>query len=155
MDLEEIKKLIEALEKSHLKKIIVKSKDGGEVHLEKESEYHARASEAYIPPPPPAAEGRKTHFEHPAATPHETQKEAEGGTFISSPLVGTFYESPSPEDPPFVKAGDQVDENTVVCIVEAMKVMNEVKAGIKGTIKEVLVDNAQPVEFGTKLFLVE
>lgn len=77
------------------------------------------------------------------------------GTFVSSPMVGTFYLSPSPEDPPFVSVGDKVDKNTVLCIVEAMKVMNEVKAGLSGIIEEILVENAHPVEFGTKLFRIK
>lgn len=71
---------------------------------------------------------------------------------IDSPIVGTFYQAPSPGADPFVAEGQQVDEETVVCIVEAMKVMNEVKAECKGTIKRCLVDNAQPVEYGQPLF---
>lgn len=70
-------------------------------------------------------------------------------------MVGTFYLSPSPEDPQFVSVGDKVDKNTVMCIIEAMKVMNEVKAGISGIVEEILVDNAHPVEFGTKLFRIK
>jgi acetyl-CoA carboxylase biotin carboxyl carrier protein len=65
-----------------------------------------------------------------------------------------MYHAASPEDASFVKVGDRVDENTIVCIIEAMKVMNEVKAGMSGTIAEILSDNAHPVEFGTKLFRV-
>ena len=76
------------------------------------------------------------------------------GKFITAPLVGTMYQANSPEDAAFVKVGDRVDENTVVCIIEAMKVMNEVKAGMNGTIAEILIENAHPVEFGTKLFRV-
>jgi acetyl-CoA carboxylase biotin carboxyl carrier protein len=74
--------------------------------------------------------------------------------FITSPMVGTFYAATAPEDPPFVKPGSRVEKSTVVCIVEAMKVMNEVKAGVAGTIAEVLIDNGQPIEFGSKLFRV-
>ena len=69
-------------------------------------------------------------------------------------MVGTFYTSPSPDDPVFVKVGDRVDENTVVCIIEAMKVMNEVKAGASGVIAEICIDNAHPVEFGTKMMRI-
>ncbi|MBS0622393.1 MAG: acetyl-CoA carboxylase biotin carboxyl carrier protein [Verrucomicrobia bacterium] len=76
------------------------------------------------------------------------------GDFIHSPMVGTFYASPSPEAEPFVKVGDTVNEETVVCIVEAMKVMNEVKAGKRGVIREFVVDSGHPVEFGTKLFRI-
>ncbi len=84
----------------------------------------------------------------------DTPKEDVTSTFITSPMVGTFYLSPSPEDPTFVKVGDKVDKNFVVCIIEAMKVMNEIKAGLAGTVVEILVDSGQPVEFGTKLFRV-
>ena len=76
------------------------------------------------------------------------------GKFITSPMVGTFYKTPSPEDPVFVKVGDKVEENTIVCIIEAMKVMNEVKAGVSGVIAEICLDNAHPVEFGSKLFRI-
>lgn len=89
-----------------------------------------------------------------AMTVSETKPEAPG-TFITSPMVGTFYSSPSPDDPPFVKVGDVVEKGVVVCVIEAMKVMNEIKAQISGTIVEVLVDNGHPVEFGTKLFRIQ
>jgi acetyl-CoA carboxylase biotin carboxyl carrier protein len=76
------------------------------------------------------------------------------GIYITSPMVGTFYSSPSPEDAPFLKVGDRVEKNTVVCIIEAMKVMNEVKAGVAGVVAEILVESGHPVEFGTKLFRI-
>lgn len=82
-----------------------------------------------------------------------SQKELSGES-ITSPMVGTFYGSPSPEDPPFVKVGDRVEASTIVCIIEAMKVMNEVKANMSGVVAEVLVENGQPIEFGTKLFRI-
>ena len=78
----------------------------------------------------------------------------EEGLTVDSPMVGTVYLSPSPKEPPCVKAGDLVCEETVVCLVEAMKVMNEVRAGVRGTVAEALVENAHPVEFGTKLFRI-
>lgn len=73
---------------------------------------------------------------------------------ITSPMVGTFYSAPSPTSPPYVQKGDKVATNTVVCIVEAMKLMNEIEAEVKGEIVEVLVENGQLVEFGQPLFLV-
>lgn len=151
-----------AMERAGIKKLILKQKGGDELHLEKQDEEapsipHPMAT--FYPPmyahPPRELEG------HPSAT---VSPKGEGGTssqtdekpgkFVTAPLVGTFYSAPNPEDPAFVKVGDQVNENTVVCIVEAMKVMNEVKAGVKGTVEEVLLDNAHPVEFGTKLFRI-
>lgn len=74
--------------------------------------------------------------------------------FVTSPMVGTFYSAPGPDEASFVKVGDRVDKETVVCIVEAMKVMNEVKAGVTGVVAALLVQNGHPVEFGTKLLSV-
>lgn len=85
---------------------------------------------------------------------HEAPKEDVSSLYVTSPMVGTFYSSPSPEDPTFVKPGDRVEKNTVVCIIEAMKVMNEIKANVTGTVVEILVESGQPVEFGTKLFRI-
>ena len=81
-------------------------------------------------------------------------QEEVAGIFVTSPMVGTYYSTPSPDDPSFVKVGDRIEKHTVVCIIEAMKVMNEVKAGVAGTVAEILVENGHPVEFGTKLFRV-
>ena len=80
---------------------------------------------------------------------------AEDRKYITSPMVGTFYRAPSPDAPPYVEIGKAVEEDTVVCIIEAMKVMNEIKAETKGVITEVLADNSKPVEFGQKLFVVK
>lgn len=74
---------------------------------------------------------------------------------IKSPMVGTFYMAPSPDAPPFVKVGDNIEIGQVVCIIEAMKLMNEIKCEVKGKIVSVLVENADPVEYGQALFLVE
>lgn len=79
----------------------------------------------------------------------------EGLIEISSPMVGTFYSAPSPNADPFVEVGSQVDEETTVCVIEAMKVMNEIKADAPGAIKKVLVTNGASVEYGQPLFLVE
>jgi acetyl-CoA carboxylase biotin carboxyl carrier protein len=74
---------------------------------------------------------------------------------IVSPMVGTFYAAPSPDAPAFVKAGDKVSEKSIVCIVEAMKLMNEIEAEFAGKIVSILVENGQPVEFGEPLFVIE
>ncbi len=81
--------------------------------------------------------------------------QAEAMVSIDSPIVGTFYAAASPDTPPFVKVGDTVSADTVVCIVEAMKVMNEIRAEKAGRIKRVLVENATPVEYGQPLFEIE
>ncbi|MBS1370208.1 MAG: acetyl-CoA carboxylase biotin carboxyl carrier protein [Lentisphaeria bacterium] len=96
--------------------------------------------------PAPAAVPASAAPEAPAAAPAET---------IDSPLVGTFYRASSPEAQPFVKVGDKVTPDTVVGIIEAMKVMNEIKAEKGGVIKEIVVENGQPVEYGEALFVIE
>ena len=81
--------------------------------------------------------------------------EEAGVIYVKSPMVGTFYRSPSPDSPPFAEGGTKVTESSVVCIIEAMKIMNEIQAEVKGTILEVLVENGEPVEYGQKLFKVK
>ena len=91
----------------------------------------------------------------PAQTPAssgEGSKEEAGVTYIKSPMVGTFYRAASPDSKPFADTGTKVVENSVVCIIEAMKIMNEIQAEVKGTVVEVLVENGQPVEYGQRLF---
>lgn len=83
-----------------------------------------------------------------------SDKDDASSSYITSPMVGTFYSSPSPDDPTFVRAGDRVEKGVVVCIIEAMKVMNEVKSSASGIVAEILVENGHPVEFGTKLFRI-
>lgn len=78
-----------------------------------------------------------------------------GFTYVKSPMVGTFYRSPSPENPVFVDVGAKVEEKTVVCIIEAMKIMNEIQAETKGAVVEILVENGQPVEYGQRLFKIK
>lgn len=154
MDIEQIKELIKILEDSKLNKLTLKDKDGSEIHLEKMSGSQPIFSQPYMP---------AAH--HPMAISHETSsydkkgssepsESQSGGDFVTAPLVGTFYASASPGEPAFVKVGDEIKEDTVVCIIEAMKVMNEVKAGKSGRVVEICVDNSSPVEFGTKLFKI-
>lgn len=88
------------------------------------------------------------------AAPAEAAEEA-GVTYIKSPMVGTFYRAPSPESAAFAEAGSKVTETSVVCIIEAMKIMNEIQAEVKGTILEALVENGEPVEYGQRLFKVK
>jgi len=79
---------------------------------------------------------------------------AKGHHMIASPMVGTFYRAPDPTSAPFVDIGDQVKKGQTLCIIEAMKLMNEIEADVEGTIVEIYVDNARPVEFGQKLFAI-
>jgi acetyl-CoA carboxylase biotin carboxyl carrier protein len=91
----------------------------------------------------------------PAAAPVAAKPAEEPGATINSPMVGTFYAAPSPDSDVFVRIGDHVNKDTVVCIIEAMKVMNEIKADASGTIQKLLVQNAQAVEFGQPLFQIK
>jgi acetyl-CoA carboxylase biotin carboxyl carrier protein len=100
---------------------------------------------AFQAPPPPA----------PAITTAEVPAADAIGPTVNSPMVGTFYRSAGPGEDVFVKVGDTITEDTVVCIIEAMKVMNEIKAEAKGTIKRILVDDASPVQYGEPLFELE
>lgn len=88
------------------------------------------------------------------AEPAIADKPVVEGTTVTSPMVGTFYRSPNPGADPFVKVGDKVEAGQTLCIIEAMKLLNEIEAETSGTIKEILVDNAQPVEFGQPLFII-
>lgn len=161
MELKQVKELIATMEKAGLKKLSIKEKDGFELQLEMQDEHPAH--------PPVYAHSFPSHHSHPSFfrdAEHVSQAEAPKGApaakdapqpegkYVTSPMVGTFYSSPSPEDPVFIKVGDRVEENTIVCIIEAMKVMNEVKAGVKGVVAEVCIQNGNPVEFGTKIFRV-
>ncbi|MBX8467288.1 acetyl-CoA carboxylase biotin carboxyl carrier protein, partial [Deinococcus sp. RIT780] len=83
------------------------------------------------------------------------EKPASKGTPVKAPIVGTFYASSSPDAPPYVKVGDTVTAGQVLCIIEAMKLMNEIEAEQGGTIREILVKNAEPVEYGQTLFIIE
>lgn len=145
MDIKDIDDLMAKMEKRRMKRISIK-KGGFELELEREC-----ATQAVHAPLPPLA---PVHHHEPAAAAAPVV-EKKVGQEITSPIVGTFYAAPSPEDAPYAKVGDLVEPESVVCIVEAMKVMNEVKAGVRGKITEILVKNGDPVEYGTAIFRVE
>lgn len=155
MDIKQIEKLMAAMEESRIKRIVLKKEDY-EIEIERECATYAPAPlyqhQPISSPQPHPIESK------PASIPslvvsHEGGEKAVG-LFVTSPMVGTFYASPSPDDPAFAKVGDPVTEETVVCIIEAMKVMNEVKSGVRGTIAEILIKNGEPVEFGTQIMRV-
>ena len=104
--------------------------------------------------PTAAAVSAVPHSAAPAAAPAAAAAE-KPGLVVTSPFVGTFYRTPAPDQPPFVEVGSVVKKGQVLCIVEAMKLMNEIEAEAAGRITEILVDNGQPVEFGQALFRVE
>jgi len=153
VELKQIKELMAAMERAGLKKISIKEKDGSELMLER-----AEENQGHLQHQAPAYQPHTHPVYHPPSpvvkAPHPEPEKAVEGRFVTSPMVGTYYSSPSPDDPIFVKVGDRVEENTVVCIIEAMKVMNEVKAGVSGVIAEIYINNGHPVEFGTKIFRV-
>ena len=162
MDLKQIEKLMEAMEKSRIKRLALK-KEGFEIEIERECQAPPDSYStsgplpAYFQPhpahPPIDTKHKIPHVEHHA--PMEAKEKTQAGVFVTSPMVGTFYASPSPDDPVFVKVGDTVSEGSVVCIIKAMKVMNEVKAGVNGKIAELLLRNGDPVEFGTRMFRID
>lgn len=145
MDLKQIEKLMAAMTRSGMKRIVLKQ-EGFEIELEKESAHGSFAFHEH-PPSSPA-------MRHLPPLPEEKKESPQEGKFITSPMVGTFYAAASPDSPPYVRVGDKVEEGRVVCIIEAMKVMNEVKATVSGTVAEILLRNGDPIEFGTKLFRV-
>lgn len=134
MDIAKIKKIISLLDESDLKRIHFKEGEF-EIEVERESKHQVK------------------HFHSEQLQQKTIEKKEE--TFVVSPMVGTFYHSQSSEKSPYVNVGDVVNEDTVVCIIEAMKVMNEVKSDKKGKVVEILVNNTDPVEYGTKLFRIE
>jgi acetyl-CoA carboxylase biotin carboxyl carrier protein len=122
---------------------------------------------SFMPAPTPASSGSSSAVAE--APPPKIEREVAPGlqsdssgisveektVSVKSPMVGTFYRSPAPDAPVYVDIGDEVSEDTVLCIVEAMKLMNEIKAELKGKIAQILVENGQPVEYGQPLFVIE
>lgn len=156
MDLKDIKALIDLMKKNDLS--VFKMENGDfKITLKKGRDFQPHVSAAAPPVTAPTAALIPTV----AATTNSTTTSGGNssalapGKEISSPMVGTFYQSPSPEAPPFVAVGDRVTEDTVVCIIEAMKVMNEIKAEVSGVITEVLAENGKPVQFGQPLFQIK
>jgi acetyl-CoA carboxylase biotin carboxyl carrier protein len=166
MEPKQINQLMLAMGRTGITKLILK-KEGVELHLEREEKTPLRAFEGTLEDleemsvrQNPMHQEIESHRRSAAVaetrvlTKSEDEKEDVNVVYITSPMVGTIYYAPSPNDPSFVKPGDRVEKSTVVCIIEAMKVMNEVKAGMNGIISEPLVENGHPVEFGTKLFKI-
>jgi acetyl-CoA carboxylase biotin carboxyl carrier protein len=143
MDIRKVKKLIEMLESSELEVIEIQEGEESVRLVKKQTETVVTQNLA-----DPVTE--KTVIRH-SQEALSTIKAAEGEV-ITSPMVGTFYASPSPGAKPFISVGDEIQEGDVVCIVEAMKMMNEIKSDFSGKVTSVLVENSEPVEFGQALF---
>ncbi|MFA6468102.1 MAG: acetyl-CoA carboxylase biotin carboxyl carrier protein [Bacteroidota bacterium] len=155
MDLKYVKQLLEMVEKSAVNEVELEEK-GHKIRITKSAPQNIMSAPAYqmaMPAPAPAV-----HASTP--TPQESAKPipaAEGKKYheVKSPIVGTFYRSPSPDAAPYVEVGSKVKQGGVLCIVEAMKLMNEIECDTAGTIVKINVENGKPVEYGQVLFLVE
>ena len=149
MDLRKLKKLIDLVQESGIAELEitegeekVKIVKGGVVSLTTTA---APAAGPVAAPPPEAK---------PAAAPTAEPPAGQEGHVVKAPMVGTFYRSPSPDAKPFVEVGQPVKEGDTICIIEAMKLMNEIEADASGVVKAILVENGQPVEFGEPLFII-
>ena len=155
MDIRKIKKLIELLDESGVAEIEIK--EGEESVRISRQMAAAPAPTHYMAPqyaPAPAVDAAPAPAAAPAAA--EPVAEAEiSGHKVLSPMVGTYYSSPSPGTPAFTAVGKHVNEGDTLCIIEAMKILNQIEADKSGTVKAVLVENGQPVEFGQPLYIIE
>lgn len=158
MKLEDVRELIKLIDESTIEEFEFEQ-DGAKVLMKKRGEVTHVISSPTVTAPvqvpsvqPVVSQGAVQQAES-----AQTEKPSEDSNLhkITSPMVGTFYASSSPDAEPFVKAGSKVGKDTVVCIVEAMKLFNEIEADVKGVITEVLVENGQLVEYGQPLFLVK
>jgi len=150
IDYDEIRKLVGLLEEKNLS-VFELEVDGLKVKIARNAPAAAPAAAAA----PPAASGPQTPETVAEAEARVQAAEvAKGHHMITSPMVGTFYRAPDPTSAPFVDIGDTVKKGQTLCIIEAMKLMNEIEADVDGTIAEIYVDNAKPVEYGQKLFAI-
>ncbi|MGA2550171.1 MAG: acetyl-CoA carboxylase biotin carboxyl carrier protein [Burkholderiaceae bacterium] len=150
MDLRKLKTLIDLVAESGIAELEVTEGDG-KVRIVKSAAQIAGQA-VPVPMPMPAA---PLAPETPVAAPQATAPAPEPlGQIVKSPMVGTFYRSPAPGKAPFVELGQAVKAAEPVCIIEAMKLLNEIEAGFDGVIKEILAENGQPVEFGQPLFVI-
>lgn len=152
MDIRKIKKLVEILEESNLTEIEIIEKDES-VRLSRVSDQvQMMPQQSYAPAPQqPAPAPASAPSDAGAAVSDEAEIE---GHVIRSPMVGTFYASPNPESDPYVSVGQDIREGDTVCMVEAMKMFNQIESDTSGKVVAVLVENAQPVEFDEPLFIV-
>jgi acetyl-CoA carboxylase biotin carboxyl carrier protein len=142
MELEELKELIELLKDTDITELQVE-KEGTKVKIKREKVFTPYDMPAHKPAPV-----------HEKIT-VEPEEESQRLITITSPIVGTFYRSPTPEAPPFVEMGAKVTKGQVLCIIEAMKLMNEIESDTDGIVMKILVENGQPVEYGEPLFLID
>jgi len=144
LDLDQLRELIRLLDESNLTEIEVEH-DDDRIRVRRDPAPVAVASQSVAP-------AGAASSAHPSGAP---ALEEDNGNYLTSPFVGTFYRSPSPESDAFVEVGDSIAPGQVLCIVEAMKLMNEIESEVAGTIVEILVENGKPVEYGDRLFRIE
>ena len=154
MDIRKVKKLIELLEESGISELEIHE---GEESVRISRYSQAPAAPAYAPPMAAAPQVTISPGEQPAPSgePAAVAKEEISGHAINSPMVGTFYRAPSPGAKAFVEVDDHVNVGDTLCIVEAMKLLNQIESDKVGKIKAILVENGQPVEYGEPLFIIE
>jgi len=153
MDLDEIKQIIELMEENNLAEFEME-KEGFRIAMRKSQPIVVNSQPA-VSVMAPQVEQAQSQTGAETGKALEAAKDDDKYETILSPMVGTYYAAPSPDSEPYVKVGDEVDTESVVCILEAMKVMNEIKAEVKGRITDILVENTEPVEYGQPLFKVE
>lgn len=151
MNIKEIKEMINLMNENNLSELEVE-KDDMRIRLKKTANGIEGFDGQLVSQGQNIASGNQAN---PQAAGQAEDKLAIKTVEIKSPMVGTFYRAPNPEAPAYVEAGQTIEPGQVICIIEAMKLMNEIKSEIKGKILEILVDNAEPVEFGQPLFLIE
>ena len=154
MDIRKVKKLIELVEESGIAELEINEGEES-VRISRYGTGPAPAPASYAPAP--AAAATMTGAAPTPAADSDSEEEAElpSGHVVKSPMVGTYYSSPSPGAKPFVAVGDSVSEGETICIVEAMKILNQIEAEVTGTVKAILVENAQPVEYGQPLMIID
>jgi len=155
MDIRKIKKLIELLEESGIAEIEIKEGEEA-VRISRAGPAMPLTQTVYAAPPPAAIPGRAPELQ-PAALPAESAaaKPKANEHVITAPMVGTFYAAPSPGAKPFVEIGDEIEVGQVLCVIEAMKMMNQIEADKSGRISSIMARNGDPVEFGQPLFVIE
>ncbi len=154
MDIEEIKTLTDLMVENNLSEIVIRDGEKRILLRRGAKPEPAQPSMHMVQAPPPSAPAPQAAPAQPLAAAPVVPAETDTTLSIKSPMVGTFYASPDPESPVFVKVGDVVTPDTVVCIIEAMKVFNEIKAEVAGTIESIEVTNGGPVEFGQVIMKV-
>jgi len=151
MDIKEIKRLIGLVEDADISHLSIEE-DGVKIKIEKELSNNVTS--VVVPQQAPVAAAPSPAAPAASAAAQVPADDTAGLTPITAQMVGTFYSSPNPESPAFVKVGDSISNGQVICIIEAMKLFNEIEAEVSGVIEKVCVNNGDPVEFGQTLFLV-